>query len=84
MQGSVSKTESTRLLCELASIDITCEECGRQNTLGFQALQSATFSGVYSYQLLVERLRCKTCPPMPRRWRRLKVRPEWRPPYMVE
>ncbi|PYE25063.1 hypothetical protein C8J32_10416 [Rhizobium sp. PP-CC-3A-592] len=84
MQNSVAYPESNRMLCELTSVQVTCEECGRSNSLGFEALQRATFSGVYSYELLVARLKCKVCPSTPRRWRRLRVRPEWRLDYTVE
>jgi hypothetical protein len=70
--------EADRLLCELTGVEVECDDCGRKSFLGFTELQAATFAGVFSYSRLVERLRCRECPPMPRKWRRLSVCPHWR------
>lgn len=78
MRGVVEYSDANRMLCELSSVQVSCEECGRSTSLGFKELQSATFSGVYSFERLCERLRCKDCPPRPRPWRRLDIKPLWR------
>jgi hypothetical protein len=71
-------TEAERLLCELTGVEVRCDDCGRKSLLGFNELQAATFAGVFSYSRLVERLKCRECPSMPRQWRRLSVSPHWR------
>lgn len=78
LRGAIGYADANRLLCELASVKVECEECGRASVLGFQELQSATFSGAYSYRMLCEKLRCSQCPPRPRRWRKLSIAPVWR------
>lgn len=78
MRSGIEYADANRLLCELASLQVTCEECGRSNALGFRDLQSASFAGVHSYQRLCEKLRCRECPPAPQLWRRIKVAPVWR------
>jgi hypothetical protein len=74
----VESSDAMRMLSELVSIQVTCEECGRDKSLGFTELSTATFAGAYNYRLLRERLKCASCPPMPRQWRRLKLSPTWR------
>lgn len=78
VQSGLSSADANRMLCELASVEVACETCGRESVLGFQQLQRATFSGVYSYSMLAERLKCSECPPTPRSWRKLELRPQWR------
>jgi hypothetical protein len=78
MRGSLEYADANRLLCELVSIQVTCEECGHDRSLGFEELSGATFAGAYNYRLLSERLKCSNCPPMPRPWRRLQLSPRWR------
>lgn len=78
MRTGIDFADANRMLCELSSVRVTCEECGRSSSLGFPQLQAATSNGIYSYQRLCERLRCQECPPQPRQWRRLDIRPNWR------
>jgi len=78
MRGGIEYADANRLLCELVSIQVSCEECGHDRSLGFGELSGANFAGAYNFGLLSERLKCSNCPPMPRPWRRLQLRPTWR------
>jgi hypothetical protein len=78
--GGLGSVDAERMLCELVSIQVVCEECGHDRSLGFSELSGATFAGAYNYRLLSERLKCSGCPPMPRPWRRLRLNPTWRSP----
>lgn len=78
MRGVVEYSSANRLLCELSRLEIECGDCGRTGVLDFKALQRATFGGTFSYGMLASKLFCSECPPRPRPWRRLALRPTWR------
>ena len=78
MRREVERKDAVRMLSELRSVKVTCEECGRSTDMGFDELQGASFAGVYSYGRLCERLKCNKCDDKPGKWRRLVVSPTWR------
>lgn len=78
MRGSCEHIDENRMLSELVSLRVACEDCGRDRCLGFAELSRASFAGAYNFRLLRERLSCSECPSMPRQWRRLRLHPIWR------
>lgn len=73
-----AEDQGKRLIVELMSLYIACDDCGHSRFLGLDNLRKAADLGVQSYRDLCRKLRCGECPPSPPHARNLTVRPSWR------
>lgn len=78
-----SAGEGRRMLCELASLSVTCGHCDKTTVLGFEELQAASFAGAYNYARLCGRLVCSECTGGTRSARRLQFAPAWRAGHVI-
>ena len=76
--------DSKRLIVELSSIYIACDDCGHSRNLGIDNLKRAAHLGVQSYRELCRKLRCGECPRSPPHARNLTIRPLWRCDEVVQ
>ena len=70
--------EGKRLIVELASVYIACDDCGHSRVLKLSNLRQAASLGVHTYRDLCRKIRCSECPPRPPIARNLTIRPTWR------
>jgi hypothetical protein len=68
-----------RLVVELTSVYVACDDCGRSTVLGLPDLFQASQKGVQTYSDLCRKFLCRACPPQPPSARNLTVRPRWLP-----
>ena len=70
--------EGKRLIIELASLYVACDDCGHSRFLDLYNLKKAADLGVQNYRDLCRKIRCGECPPVPPYARNLTIRPSWR------
>lgn len=70
--------EGRRLVIELASVYVACDDCGHSRILYLSNLRKAAELGVQNYRDLCRKIRCGECPKMPPHARNLTIRPYWR------
>ncbi|SMD18234.1 hypothetical protein SAMN05880593_13445 [Rhizobium sp. RU36D] len=73
----VNHPESRRLVVELTSVYVACDDCGRSSVLRMPEIMMASRKGVQTYQELCQRFRCAECPPLAPAFRNLTIRPTW-------
>jgi len=78
MVGGASDDYGARLVVELSSVYVACDDCGHNRMLYLSNLKQATELGVQSYRDLCRKIRCGECPPRPPQSRNLTIRPTWR------
>lgn len=66
-----------RLIVEMSSVYVQCDDCGHSRVLYLKDLQSAAELGVHNYRELCRKIRCSECPKMPPAFRNLTIRPTW-------
>lgn len=71
------RTDGDRLVVELSSVYVACDDCGHSRVLRLDNLKRAPSLGVHSYRDLARKIRCSQCPPMPPSQRNLTLRPTW-------
>lgn len=69
--------DADRLLVELTRVYVACDDCGRSKVMGVADLIGATQRGLHTFADLCHAFRCTECPPRPRGFRNLTVRPSW-------
>jgi hypothetical protein len=67
-----------RLLSEIVSVQVTCDDCGHSRVLTSRALRSVQDLGVHTYEDLCRKVRCGECPRQPLRYRSITMKPIWR------
>jgi len=70
--------EGKRLVIELASVYVACDDCGHSRILHLSNLRKAADLGVQDFCELCRKIRCGECPPQPPHARNLTIRPYWR------
>ena len=70
--------EGKRLVIELASVYVACDDCGHSRILHLSNLRKAADLGVQDFRELCRKIRCGECPPRPPHVRNLTIRPYWR------
>jgi len=70
--------EGKRLIVELASVYVACDDCGHSRVLYLPNLKRAAEIGVQNYRELCRVIRCGECPKQPPHARNLTIRPIWR------
>ena len=74
----VDHPDALRLVVELESVYVACDDCGHSRVLHLTNLQKAADLGVHNYMQLCRKIRCSECPKMPTAFRNLTIRPSWR------
>jgi hypothetical protein len=69
--------DAMRLVVELSSLYVACDDCGHSRTLKLQNLRQAASLGVHNYMQLCRKIRCSECPKRPPSFRNLTIRPTW-------
>lgn len=72
------RTDRERLVVELSSVYVQCDDCGHSRTLRLSNLMQASALGVHSYGDLARKIVCGACPRQPAIARNLTLRPTWR------
>lgn len=70
--------EEKRLVIELSSVYVACDDCGHSRILYLSNLRKAAELGVQNYRELCRKIRCGECPKAPPNARNLTIRPYWR------
>jgi hypothetical protein len=69
--------DARRLVVEISSLYVACDDCGHSRTLKATNLQAASELGAHMYWQLCHKIRCGECPPTPPKDRNLTIRPTW-------
>lgn len=78
MQRSpVDHPDAMRLVVELSSLYVACDDCGHSRVLQQENLIQAAELGVHNYMQLCRKVRCSECPKRPPAFRNLTIRPTW-------
>ncbi len=77
-RGDGMSTDEQRLIVELASVYVACDDCGHSRVLRTSNLRMAGELGVHTYRDLCFKIRCGECPPALPEFRNLMIRPTWR------
>lgn len=67
----------SRLIVELSSLYVACDDCGHARLLRLRHLRETAAKGVHTFQELCRKIRCGQCPPQPSAFRNLTIRPTW-------
>lgn len=73
----VGHPDAMRLIVELASLYVACDDCGHSRNLGLGNLRRSAELGVHNYMQLCRKIRCSECPKVPPMQRNLTIRPTW-------
>lgn len=73
----VDHPDAMRLVVELSSVYVACDDCGHSRVLKLDNLRAAASLGVHNYMQLCRKIRCSECPKRPPAFRNLTVRPTW-------
>lgn len=76
-RSPVDHPDAMRLVVELSSLYVACDDCGHSRLLGYSNLREASALGVHNYMQLCRKIRCSECPKVPPAQRNLTIRPEW-------
>lgn len=71
------RTDGDRLIVEISSVYVACDDCGHSRVLFRGNLQKASALGVHTYRDLCRKIRCGECPSAPPAKRNLSIRPTW-------
>lgn len=74
----IDHPDAMRLIVEISSIYVACDDCGHSRTLTLESLQKAADLGVFNYMQLCRKIRCSECPKTLPAFRNLTIRPTWR------
>ncbi len=76
-RAPVDHPEAMRLVVELSSLYVACDDCGHSRVLHLSNLKKAAELGVHNYMQLCRKIRCSECPKTPPALRNLTIRPTW-------
>jgi hypothetical protein len=74
---AVNHPDAMRLIVELSSIYVACDDCGHSRVLMRENLTKVSDLGVHNYMQLCRKIRCRECPKVPPNKRNLTIRPAW-------
>lgn len=74
----IDHPDAMRLVVELSSLYVACDDCGHSRTLYLDNLKKASDLGVHNYMQLCRKIRCSECPKTTPAFRNLTIRPVWR------
>jgi hypothetical protein len=77
VRASNDNPDASRLIIELASVYVACDDCGHSRILRLSNLVKANELGAHTYRALCRHLSCSECPRKPPRSRNLTIRPTW-------
>lgn len=66
-----------RLIVELSSLYVACDDCGHSRVLRLPQLKKAADLGVHTFRDLCRKIRCSECPKAPPAARNLTIVPTW-------
>jgi hypothetical protein len=75
--SALQHPDAKRLLAEISSVYVQCDDCGHTRRLFRSNLQAAAAQKVQSYMELCRNLRCSECPKRPPAFRNLTIIPTW-------
>jgi len=61
-RASNDNPDASRLIIELSSLYVACDDCGHSRVLRLSGLTKASELGVHTYRELCRHLRCSQCP----------------------
>ncbi|MCV9909698.1 hypothetical protein OIV19_19035 [Brucella sp. HL-2] len=73
----INHPDANRLIVELSSVYVACDDCGHSRVLYRSNLKIAAGLGVHNYAQLCRKIRCSICPRQPLSSRNLSIRPTW-------
>jgi hypothetical protein len=76
-RAPVDHPDAMRLVVELSSLYVACDDCGHFRVLHLSNLRQADSLGVHNYMQLCRKIRCSECPKVPPALRNLTIRPKW-------
>lgn len=74
---AIDHPDAYRLVIELESLYVACDDCGHSRVLKLSNLRQASALGVHNYMQLCRKIRCSECPKAPPMARNLTIRPTW-------
>lgn len=77
LKVTANHPDSTRLVVELSSLYVACDDCGNSRVLKLKNLRRTAEMGVHNYMQLCHKVRCSECPNVPPMMRNLTIRPTW-------
>lgn len=80
----INHPDANRLIVEIASVYVACDDCGHSRILYLNGLKKAAELGVHTYAQLCRKIRCGECPRMPLSARNLTIRPTWKCDEVVQ
>lgn len=76
-RAPVDHPDALRLIGELSTLYVQCDDCGHSRVLSLRNLKQASSLGVHNYMQLCRKIRCSECPKAPPSQRNLTIRPTW-------
>ncbi len=76
-KAPVDHPDAMRLVVELSSLYVACDDCGHSRVLKLSNLRQAAELGVHNYMQLCRKIRCGECPKRAPPYRNLTIRPTW-------
>lgn len=76
-RAPVDHPDAMRLVVELSSLYVACDDCGHSRVLHLSNLTRAAELGVHNYMQLCRKIRCSECPKVAPALRNLTIRPTW-------
>ena len=73
----IDHPDAMRLVVELASLYVACDDCGHTRRLWRSNLRRVSEIGVHNYMQLCRKIRCGECPKLPLMQRNLTIIPTW-------
>lgn len=77
LKSPIDHPHALRLVVELASLYVQCDDCGHSRLLKAHGLRRASDLGVHNYMQLCRKIRCSECPKLPPGQRNLSIIPTW-------
>ncbi|SDA39174.1 hypothetical protein SAMN03159448_00161 [Sinorhizobium sp. NFACC03] len=74
---AIDHPDALRLVVELSSVYVACDDCGHARVLKLSNLRQVSALGVHNYMQLCRKIRCSECPKVPPAHRNLTIRPTW-------
>lgn len=83
LRPPVTHPDAMRLIVELSSLYVACDDCGHSRVLRLGNLRAVSELGVHNYMQLCRKIRCSECPSLPLCDRNLTIIPTWCEPIQT-